>query len=59
MDLKTNTTETVKSGILCKGVEKGFGTGEAHTKVLNGIDFEAKAGEMTFLIGPSGCGKTT
>lgn len=46
-------------GIICKGIEKSFGLGQARTKVLHGVDFEARAGETTFLVGPSGCGKTT
>ena len=33
--------------------------GQARVQVLHGLNFEAKAGETTFLIGPSGCGKTT
>ncbi|MDD7305193.1 MAG: ABC transporter ATP-binding protein [Peptoniphilaceae bacterium] len=28
-------------------------------KVLNGLSFKAKQGEVTALVGPSGCGKTT
>lgn len=28
-------------------------------KVINGISFTAKKGEVTALVGPSGCGKTT
>ena len=28
-------------------------------KVLRGVDFQVRYGEMTFLVGPSGCGKTT
>jgi putative ABC transport system ATP-binding protein len=28
-------------------------------RVLNGVNFEARAGCMTMLVGPSGCGKTT
>ena len=47
------------SAIIAKGVEKGFGTGEARAQVLRGADFRAEAGELTFLTGPSGCGKTT
>ena len=46
-------------GIRCTGIQKGFGIGQARVQVLHGLNFEAKAGETTFLIGPSGCGKTT
>lgn len=46
-------------GIRCSGIEKGFGTGQARTQVLHGVNFDARAGETTFLVGPSGCGKTT
>ncbi|MEM6458411.1 MAG: ABC transporter ATP-binding protein [Planctomycetota bacterium] len=45
--------------VRCVGVEKSFGSGQARIKVLRGTDFDARAGEMTFLVGPSGCGKTT
>ena len=45
--------------VRCAGVEKSFGEGQARVRVLRGTDFEARAGEMTFLVGPSGCGKTT
>jgi len=27
--------------------------------LLRGVDFEARLGELTFIVGPSGCGKTT
>jgi putative ABC transport system ATP-binding protein len=47
------------NGIRCTGIQKGFGVGQARVQVLHGLNFEAKAGETTFLIGPSGCGKTT
>lgn len=45
--------------VRCQGVEKTFGQGEAGVRVLCGVDFEARSGELTFLVGPSGCGKTT
>ena len=45
--------------VRCRGVEKSFGSGNAKVRVLRGCDFDARPGEMTFLVGPSGCGKTT
>ena len=47
------------NAVNCQAVRKSFGTGEARIDVLRGVDFQARAGEMTFLVGPSGCGKTT
>ncbi|MDE3079171.1 MAG: amino acid ABC transporter ATP-binding protein [Paracoccaceae bacterium] len=37
------------------GIEKWFGK----TKVLDGVDFHVRKGEVVVLIGPSGSGKTT
>jgi putative ABC transport system ATP-binding protein len=52
--------ETPKNlAVRCRGVTKSFGSGGAKVQVLRGTDFDARAGEMTFLVGPSGCGKTT
>lgn len=45
--------------VVCRSIEKSFGEGQARVRVLRGTDFDAEAGEMTFLVGPSGCGKTT
>ncbi|MEL6330238.1 MAG: ABC transporter ATP-binding protein [Planctomycetota bacterium] len=42
-----------------RGVLKSFRSGETKITVLRGTDFDARIGEMTFLVGPSGCGKTT
>jgi putative ABC transport system ATP-binding protein len=42
-----------------RNVTKTFGTGEARTPALKGIDFDARYGELLMIVGPSGCGKTT
>jgi putative ABC transport system ATP-binding protein len=41
------------------GIRKHFGEGEARIEALRGADFQARLGELSFLVGPSGCGKTT
>lgn len=45
--------------ISCHGVQKHYGEGETRIDALRGVDFEARFGELSFLVGPSGCGKTT
>ncbi|WP_169978080.1 ABC transporter ATP-binding protein [Tautonia rosea] len=45
--------------VRCRGLSKEFGTGEARSTVLRGIDLDVPPGELTLLVGPSGCGKTT
>jgi putative ABC transport system ATP-binding protein len=45
--------------VRCRGVTKSFQTGDDVTPVLNGVDLDVPAGELTMLVGPSGCGKTT
>jgi putative ABC transport system ATP-binding protein len=45
--------------VSCRGVRKHFGQGEARIEALRGVDFDARFGELSFLVGPSGCGKTT
>src|SRR5258708_17260447 len=42
----------------CRGVQKHFGD-RTRVQALRGVDFEARLGELTFIVGPSGCGKTT
>jgi putative ABC transport system ATP-binding protein len=45
--------------IRATGVDKWFGEGEARTHAVTEVGFEARFGEMLFLVGPSGSGKTT
>lgn len=45
--------------VRCRGLTKGYGTDEARTLALQGVDLDVCAGELTMLVGPSGCGKTT
>jgi putative ABC transport system ATP-binding protein len=59
MERDVASTNAGALAVRCHGIEKSFGEGQARVKVLRGTDFEARAGEMTFLVGPSGCGKTT
>jgi putative ABC transport system ATP-binding protein len=55
----TLTAPHFAPAVQCSGLTKDFGTGDAVVRVLRGVDFEAKYGEITLLVGPSGCGKTT
>lgn len=45
--------------VVCRGVVKTYGRGEAKVQALRGVDLEIPTGEMSLLVGPSGCGKTT
>jgi putative ABC transport system ATP-binding protein len=49
----------VGPAIRARGISKWFGSGEARTRALNGVSFEAAFGEMLYIVGPSGSGKTT
>jgi len=40
-------------------VRKHFGEGDTRIEALRGVEFDARFGELSFLVGPSGCGKTT
>ena len=45
--------------IASQGLRKSFGTGASAVRVLDGLDFVVRPGEMTLIAGPSGCGKST
>jgi len=45
--------------IAVENLEKTYGSGEAQTKVLRGIDFTISQGEFVAVMGPSGSGKST
>jgi putative ABC transport system ATP-binding protein len=41
------------------GLNKWFGEGEARTHAVKEVSFDARFGEMLYIVGPSGSGKTT
>ena len=45
--------------VLCDGVTRTYGTGQAATVALQATDCEVNAGERIGLVGPSGSGKST
>jgi putative ABC transport system ATP-binding protein len=45
--------------VVCRGVTKVYGAGQAQVTALRGVDLDARVGELLMLVGPSGCGKTT
>ncbi len=45
--------------VVCRGLTKEFGSGDARVLALRGVDLEVYPGQLTLLVGPSGCGKTT
>ncbi len=47
------------NAIECRGIRKHFGSGEGRIEALRKTDFQARFGELTFIVGPSGSGKTT
>jgi len=47
------------NAVECTGIKKYFGSGDMRVEALRETDFEARLGELTFIVGPSGSGKTT
>jgi len=54
-----SSSSRIAGAVQVRGVVKSFGTGDAKTVALKGIDFTAASGELHLVVGPSGCGKTT
>lgn len=55
----SNVIPTAEPAVRLRGVDKSFRNGDLVTPVLAQVEFEARVGEMMFIVGPSGCGKTT
>lgn len=45
--------------IRAEGLTKWFGQGETKTYAVRDVSFEARFGQMLYVVGPSGSGKTT
>lgn len=45
--------------VSCRDLTKSYGTGDAQTWALRGVDLDIRYGELLMLVGPSGSGKTT
>src|SRR5271165_4085162 len=54
-----STVDAAQRAVVCRGLTKEFGDGDAKVLALRGVDMDVSAGQMTLLVGQSGCGKTT
>ncbi len=45
--------------IRARGLCKWFGEGNLRTNAVRDVNFEARFGELLYVVGPSGSGKTT
>ena len=53
------SSSKAKPVIICHGIHKTYGEGDAKIHALRGIDLTINRGELRLLMGPSGSGKTT
>lgn len=51
--------ERLTIAVSCRGLTKSYGSGDAQTSALRGVDLDVRYGELLMLVGPSGSGKTT